>query len=532
MAAHAIPEGNFPAAPFDLARSQFESLVTTLSTAETQSMTHSELETLLQRQGAEVMRQLLQDHLTLRGPGAVAAGSVTGADDVVRTHQRLQERVLMTVFGAVVVARMAYGMRHHASLKPLDGALNLPEERYSHGLQRRVAEEAAKTSFDEVVATVKRTTAAEIPKRQVEQAVVRSAQDFEEFYESRSVASLEKVQDTGVIMVVTSDAKGVRMHREDLREVTREAAEQRADDAAGTGFSLGLPSATDVERDRKRMAQVAAVYTIKPFVRSPDDVVGELQRVRAVQQQRPRPENKRVWASVKQDPAEVLGAAFAEARARDPELVKQWVALVDGNGPQLLTLLAMARVDGVKLTLIVDFIHVAEYVWKAAHALHGRGSEEAAKWVRERLAEILRGNSSLVAGGMRRSATLRKLNANQRKDVDKCANYLLKYAPYLRYHEYLAAGFPIATGVIEGACRYLVKDRMEITGAVWRLDSAEAVLQLRALRASGDFDAYWAFHENQERQRNHVECYADGLPAVEAAPPPTPLRLPHLRVVK
>jgi len=531
MAAHAMQEGNTPSTPFDLSRQKFEGLVATLGASETMEMTHAELESLLQQRGAEVMRQLLQDHLTLRGPGEVAEGSVTGSDGVVRTHQRLRDRVLMTVFGVVVVARMAYGKRGNSSLVPLDGALNLPDEKYSYGIQRRVAEEAAKTSFDEVVATVKRTTAAVVPKRQVEETVVRAAQDFDGFYEARAKAASETAPQSNKIMVVTSDAKGIRMHQNDLREGTRQAAEQRAAQETGTRFSLGQPSPAGVARDRKRMAQVAAVYTIEPFVRSPDDVVGDMQRVTLVQKKRPRPEHKRVWASIKKDPTEVLAAAMDEARSRDPNFVMHWVALVDGNEPQLAALLMLARIDRVKLTLIVDFIHVAEYVWKAAFAFHERGSEEAETWARERLAEILRGNSSQVAGGMRRSATLRGLTTSQRESVDDCADYLIKYAPYLRYHEYLAAGFPIATGVIEGACRYLVKDRMELTGAVWCLESAESVLQLRALRASNDFDAYWAFHETQERQRNHIEHYASGLPAL-AAVPSTPLRPPHLRLVK
>ena len=109
---------------------------------------------------------------------------------------------------------------------------------------------------------------------------------------------------------------------------------------------------------------------------------------------------------------------------------------------------------------------------------------------------------------MRRSATKRALTPERRRPIDRCADYLLKYAEYLRYDEYLAAGFPISTGVIEGACRYLVKDRMDITGARWSLDGAEAILRLRALKASDDFDTYWTFHEQQELRRNHLERYA------------------------
>ena len=122
---------------------------------------------------------------------------------------------------------------------------------------------------------------------------------------------------------------------------------------------------------------------------------------------------------------------------------------------------------------------------------------------------------------MRRAATVAGLSSDTRKPVDTCADYLLKYAPYLHYDRYLAAGYPIATGVIEGACRYLVRDRMELTGARWRLVGAEAVLKLRALRASRDFDAYWDFHEAREYQRNHAQRYTDGIaPPVSEPPPP------------
>jgi hypothetical protein len=110
---------------------------------------------------------------------------------------------------------------------------------------------------------------------------------------------------------------------------------------------------------------------------------------------------------------------------------------------------------------------------------------------------------------MRRSATLRAMTAAERQPVDECADYLLNYSPYLQYEKALAAGVPIATGVIEGTCRHLVEDRMNLTGARWSLTGAEAVLRLRALRSSDDFDAYWEFHEQQEYERNHASHYAN-----------------------
>lgn len=169
-------------------------------------------------------------------------------------------------------------------------------------------------------------------------------------------------------------------------------------------------------------------------------------------------------------------------------------------------------------TIVLDFIHVCEYVWDAAWVFYREGDPAAEAWVRKRLLEILRGRSSLVAAGLRRSATRRGFSKQERAPLERCANYLLKNGAYLRYDEYLKAGLPIATGVIEGACRHLVKDRMELTGARWCLSGAEAVLRLRSLRSSRDFDHYWEFHLQQEHERHHRKYYAEGeLPELEAS---------------
>ena len=95
------------------------------------------------------------------------------------------------------------------------------------------------------------------------------------------------------------------------------------------------------------------------------------------------------------------------------------------------------------------------------------------------------------------------MSATSRAPLDQWATSLANHAAYLNDPDSLAKGYPIATGVIEGACRHLVKDRTEITGARWGLEGGEAVLKLRALVINGDFDAYWDFHEQQEYQRNH-----------------------------
>ena len=395
--------------------------------------------------------------------------------------------------------------------------MNLASELYSHGVREIVAKQAAKESFSEVVKTLTSTTGASIAKRQAEELAQRAAVDFEAFYQQPCNQNQAEIEQTSAVLVITSDGKGVVMHNQDLREATRKAA------LAHIPKKENRLSRAE-KRNSKRMATVASVYTIAPYIRTAQEIVGQMHPIHQKEKQRPKPEQKRVWASVEKDAEEVIGTAFAEAISRDPEKTKKWVAVVDGNEKQLEVLEAFAIKYGVVLTIILDLIHVLEYLWKASYVFNEKESKEAEIWVNERLLEILLGNSSDVAVGISHSAILQELDPKQREGADKCVNYLLKYASYLHYDQYLAQGLPIASGVIEGACRYLVKDRMDLTGARWRLLGAEAVLKLRSLCASGDFDDYWHFHLHKELLRNHKSKYAYGSLPLQPLPP-SPLHL-------
>jgi len=506
---------------YERSRQEFEDIVRRLDCEEARLKTHSELERELEKMGRELMRKLLQEHLEARGAGECAQ-PVEGSDGVERSVVRLQERKLETIFGTVSVERAGYGRQGSRSLHPLDAELNVPNKKYSLELSRRVAEQAAKSSFDETFESIGKITGGHVPKRQIEELVRLAARDFDAFYEMRQAQPAE-VEKTGSIMVMSVDSKGVVMRTEDLREQTRKAAKAR-------NHKMGARLSKGEKKNAKRMATVAAVYTIAPFVRKPQDLVAENSCARA-EPPRPRPEKKRVWASLEKTAQEVIEKVFEEANHRDPEYQKNWVALVDGNKPQIRILRRMAKDKGVDLTLIVDVIHVIEYLWDAGRAFHPEAGAKLESWVRVRLLEVLRGKAGYVAAGMRRSATVRSLACADRKPVDGCANYLLTYKPYLKYNHYLAQGFPIATGVIEGACRHLVKDRMAVTGARWSLNGAEAVLRLRALHSSHDFDEYWSFHEAQEYERNHRALYAGGIVPPTLKPRPTRKRN-HLKAVK
>lgn len=493
---------------FALAREQAAMMEAFLSSCEAMEATHSELEARVERDGREYERRLLQAHMDLRAARENVV-KVQGADGVVRGTCRDSGRPLRSVFGAVSVARLAYQAPGVDGLHPMDAALNLPVELYSHGVRRCVAEQLARCSYEEVVEHVSAKTGAPVHRRQLEELAIRAARDFEAFYATRTVEG----EMTDDLLVLTFDAKGIIMRHEDLRPATRKAA-------ASTTRKLETRLTKGEKRNRKRMAEVSAIYTVAPFPRTTTDVVHDLRPVHAVPLRRPRPVNKRVSASVVLDTKQVIRATFEEALRRDPEHRRRWVALVDGNKDQIAIIRAVARELGVTVTLVLDLMHVLEYVWKASYCFHAEGSKEAEAWVEQRLIGLLDGQSAgYLAKGMRRNAGAHGLAAEDREAVDDCARYLVNNRKLLHYDRALRDGLPIGTGVIEGACRYLVKDRMDRTGARWSLAGAEAVLRLRALCTNGDFEAYWAFHLGHEHERTHRSRYASGrVPYPLAAP--------------
>ena len=472
---------------FSAAREQFEKLIGELSSESTRTLEHGDVESLIAHEGNELLRRLMQAYLDQRAEAEEPLDGVIGADGQERGHCRDRSRTLATLFGEVTVQRMGYSGIRLGSVFPLDAALNLPPDKYSQGLRRKVGLEVAKGSFDEAVLAIKEGTGAQVPKRQIEQLSQAISVDFDEFYASQPMEA-----GTG-LLVMSVDGKGVVMRKQDLRESTRKAAEK-------SKRKLKTRLGRGEKRNRKRMATVASVYEVDPYQRTAEQIMG-LDEPETI---RPKVRNKRVWASLRQSPAEVVEQLFAEAQRRDPLHERTWLVLVDGQEAQLGEVemaIATHRADTV---VIQDFVHALEYLWKAAYCFHADGTEEAEAWVQTHALALLKGKVSDVAAGMCRSATRKNLSQEAREPVDKCANYLLKNKTRFDYATALTNGWPIATGIIEGACRHLVKDRMDLTGARWSLEGADAVLRLRSLRASGDFEDYMVFHNRQECLRNYV----------------------------
>jgi hypothetical protein len=254
---------------------------------------------------------------------------------------------------------------------------------------------------------------------------------------------------------------------------------------------------------QKRMACVGGVYSVAPFRRTVEDVVNEILR-KETQEQRPKPQNKRLRAVLTQEIGgkEVNGKDVVfdwlakELQQRDPQEQRTVVAIMDGETKlRDLQELTISRAIG-----ILDIWHVTEYLWELAYCFHRAESDEAEAFVDTYLRKLLEGKVNRVIGGIRQMATKRALPPSKWDKVEDCLTYFAARSDYMKYDEYLAAGYPIGSGVVEGACRHLVKDRMEQAGMRWRIAGAQAILSLRALYVNDDWDSFHV-HRIQTEQR-------------------------------
>ncbi len=457
---------------FDRSRTAFAALTATLASAEAGGWTHDQLEGHLETGGREVLRLLLQDHLDLRAlreQHAVTQGRVGPVIDADGTCHRKVEpghvRHLATVFGTVGVTRCAWRADGARNLYPADAALNLPCRLHSHTLRRRAAIEAARGSFGAAEQAITRACGKVAGKRQVEQLTVAAAADIDAFYQ----ASAPQPCTDDTLLVLSVDGKGVVMRPEALREGTRKAAAVKGTSTYRTRLASGE------KQGRKRMAALGTVYDADPAPRRPHDVLTPAITIHAASdgggaaRRRPGPVATAKWltGSIATTPQQVIAQVFDQAQQRDPTHRRTWIVLVDGARHQLELLRAEAQRRGVPIHILVDFIHVLEYLWKAAWCFHSDADPAAEPWVATHALRILAGETDAVITALGQQASDAGLTSQQRGGVDACIGYLAAKRELLGYDTALQAGWPIATGVIEGACRHLVGDRLDITGARW-----------------------------------------------------------------
>jgi hypothetical protein len=475
----------------------FAALADELAGPAAAGLTATELEELVDEESRKAVRQLLQDHYDLRAlreeqQARRHPGPVTGTDGVTRTRLETGHgRKLATLFGMVTVTRCAWRKPGAPDYLPADAALSLPAGRHSRTLAKLAAIEAPRGSFDEAHAAIVRRCGPVIGKRQIEDSVVDAAADIAAFYASRVPEPCPPAS----LLVMSADCKGIVMRSGALRAATAKAAAKLG--------KMRTRLAAGEKPNRKRMAALVTVYDAEPAQRRPHDVIAPPGGRAGARGLRPGPKALAKWlaGSVRNDPADMIAAMFDEAGARDPGHQRTWVVLVDGADHQLGLIRAEAARRDVTIHVVIDIIHVLEYIWGAAWSFHKAGDPAAEDWVAVKALTVLAGDSDRAAAEITAEADAAGLEGSHRAGADACVRYLGNKHEFLRYGQALDAGWPIATGVIEGACRHLIADRLNRGGARWGLDGAEAILTLRAVISNGDFEEYWRYHLACEHQR-------------------------------
>ena len=488
-----------------------------LAVAACRAVTLEEMEVLVIERGRELLRGVVQLSLDTQAAGEVRLAQVTGADGVPRRRaERGHARPLVTGLGTVIVRRIGYrsGVAGAGSLFPRDAVLNLPPLGYSWPLQRLAEMFCRAGSYAQAHEFVRAVTGVSIGKRQLEQITVAAAADAERFYQDPGrprdqvlpAGGQDEEGEEGLPpLAISADGKGVAM-RPEARRATARAPGRRV-------RTFGKRRGTGEKAGHKRMAETGAVFDVAVPdgpARTPEQIMRPDPGRRTTA---PRAVNRWYTCDITAGRDVTIGKIFAEAHRRDPGHTRTWIALVDGDIYQLGLIQAQAARRGVTLVILADFIHVLEYLRKAAWCFHAARDPAMEDWVIAQALDILHGRVTEVIARIGQLAADHppRPGSEHAKIIRTTLHYLDAKQPWMDYPRALAEGWPIATGVIEGACRHLVADRMGITGARWGLHGAQSMLWLRAIHASGDHDAYWDHHIAQEHQRNHLSRYSNSL---------------------
>jgi hypothetical protein len=393
-------------------------------------------------------------------------------------------RQYMSIFGKILILRAYYSNKGGGGTCPLDAKLNLPQQCYSYLLQKWMAATGVRQTYQAAVQWVEDFLGLHIPHRGLEREIGHLRAMVNEFNETLETPP---PAEEGTILVQAVDGKGIPM-----------CAKHRNPDAVKTINKQG----------KKKMACVAATYSLFPFYRDAEHVVASLFRkdTSAPQTKGPprcKPLHKRIVASLQEGKAAVFRQAESLAKARISEKTREKVILIDGE----IALWKLAGRHFADWTEIIDLIHVMEKLWIAAHQYHKKKSSQAEEYVKERVLLLLQGRLDWVLEDLEISTEDGTLSRKKASVIEtKVLGYLRKNAERMKYDQYLKRGLPITTAIIESGCKNLINDRMERSGMIWSSDGAEAMLKARSMLLQDTWNEFWEYRIRKEKEKRYQYC--------------------------
>lgn len=464
-------------------RAEFETMLQFLTSEEAQRVTADQVEKSLFQLLLSLGSQLLLLFFQMRSETSLREAIMVEGQEI--PYNSEQKRVYFSIFGKVPVWRPYFYASGAGGHTPLDAELSLGANCYSDLLRETMDYLGVYVPYNKAVDIFKRILKPGISTRVQQQFVADDAEYVLDYYEQKAAPI---ATDEAEILVVQADGKGIPIILEKL---------------SPGPVRLGKGQ----KRGSKKEAIVTTVYTIASNPRTPEDVVNSFfqqnQDDKKSKVSPPKPKNKHIWATLdgKETALTRLGQ---QVELRQGSHIQHQVALADGCE----ALQEQLKEQFPDFTLILDFVHANEYLWKVANSLLGEGDERRENWVKKQTALMLFGKTQEVVDDFRARAKKKTRTKNQIEKLEKTANYFERNLKYMDYATYLANGWPIASGVIEGACRHFVKDRFELSGMRWEQSGAENLLRLRAVAENGDWDDYHLFR----RQERHQQLYTLPFP--------------------
>ena len=493
-------------------RTQFEYLVNFVTGEEAQAATANQIEQGLFKLLVVLGAGLLRLFFVMRSKG-YSREALQTKDGKVLAYHRDTVRQYYSIFGRIPIERPYFYEKNVGSYTGLDEALSLGADGYSDLLRELSGYLDVYIVYEKTAEIFKRLLGLSLSKRDLQENVAEDSMDVEAYYDQKlpPVPVLE-----ATILVVQADGKGIPMILEE-------------DKTKAEPVRLGKGQ----KRGNKKEAIVTSAYTIAPAVRTPESVVTsyfDLTKAEFAKETqlpdgaaRPKPQNKYVWATLDGKDA-ALSRLSRLINLHEGDHIQERVALCDGC--EALQLRIAIHLSG--FTLLLDFIHASEYLWKVANVLLGETNPLRTEWMAQKTLLMLSGKTDQIIADFLYQAQLELTTTAQSNQLKITANYFERNLPYMDYPTYLSKGWPIASGVIEGACRHFVKDRCELSGMRWTQTGAESLLRLRAIAENGDWDAYHSFRKAQR----HIRLY--GKPSsipITSNSPNIDLPSPPLEVV-
>jgi len=438
-------------------------------------------------------RALLGEVIARHGSGKV--DTVANASGQRLPYHNEKKTIYLSIFGLLEIYRAYYWQKNCEGVCPLDERINLPQRRYSYLLDDWTQSTITEEPFEKAVERVAKIFGIPVSKLGQEYVAREAGGKFDDFYQQKPVID-QKTE--GSHIGIEADGKGVRM----IASEKPEAAEVKEKPVRrGKGEKCG---------GLRRMATATADFTFHPQTRTPEEMVSLLMRdsphqpTTTIGEKKPRIAHNTTVAASMAGKQAAIDALLERVRKRDPTAKKKIIVLMDGDPALEQMMEARLRADGMLHrvdAMILDIMHAMEYLWDAGTALYGEKSRERVPWVRMRALEILSGNVGYVIGGLRITLAKRKLKPAQVATLNRSITYFENHKHMMNYGRYLADGYPIATGIIEGTCGSLIKDRADRSGSRWSSIGAQAVLNERAIMKNGDWDIFWNYHMKTENQR-------------------------------